>query len=227
MKLLICLVALSVYSVSATPTPQFFGSFQPLTPFGNWLQNSFQNIPRPPFWNPFRPQTQVQVTPPTSSLQQVASAQQVTPAQTNSQWPQIATVPDRQISNNEWYWQNWIPLPIIPQFAQEQSPTIIIISRPAKQPSTEGSNSNAAASSEATATANSNSNQSMNISVVVPNSNEPSINSPVPVLGSNEASQNISSATTTAPLSASSVAQSSAAAESSSNLGLNSGEKIQ
>lgn len=210
MKLLITLVALSVYSVSATPTPQFFGGYQPLTPFGNWLQNSFQNIPRPPFWNPFRPQTQVQVTPPTSSLQQVAPVQQVIQTQSNSQWPQTAAVPDRQISNNEWYWQNWIPLPIIPQFGQEQSPTIIIISRPAKQPSTEGPNSNTA-----TASANSSANQSTNISVVVPNSNEPSTNSPVPVSNSNEPSQNTSSTT---------AAQSSAVAQSSSNLGLTSGE---
>ncbi|XP_055294897.1 uncharacterized protein LOC129564781 [Sitodiplosis mosellana] len=219
MKLLIGLVAISVCSVSATPTPQIFGGFQPpiLGPFGNWLQNSIQNIPRPPFfqngisWNPFRPQTQpVQVAP---------APQQVIPAQAHAQWPQAVEVPIRQINNNGWYWQNWIPLPIIPQYGPDQSPTIIIISRPAKPEVAETSNANATAT--ATATANSSSNQSTNISLVLPNSNESSTNSsvpvPVPVSNSSEPTQSALSLSAAVDQSSSNVGSSTSASTTEAN----------
>lgn len=214
MKLIICLVALGVCSVKATPAPQIF---QPLTPFGTWLQNSFQTFPRPTIFqngplNPFRPQTQVQVAP---SQQVVPTTQQVTPTQANGQWPQSIQFPDRQSSNNGWYWQNWIPLPIIPQYGQDQAPTIIIISRPAKQPA-QNASSNTITSSGSTAAANSSSIQSTNISLVIPSTNDSSNSLPVAVSNSSEPS--------TSSLSSSSVAQTSPIAQSPSNLDSGSGE---
>lgn len=191
MKLLIGLVALSVYSVSTTPTPQLFG---PLSSVGNFFQNTIQGFPRPPFFQngfafgPFRPQTQQVLNPP----QQMA-AQQIIPAQENAQ---SFNVPIRQISNNGWYWQNWIPMPVIPQYPADQSPTIIIISHPSKPQTAENPNPNP--------TDTASSIQSTNNSAVVPTTNESTnsttLSTPTPVSNSSESS-------TTAPLPA--VAQSS------------------
>lgn len=179
MKLLLGLAALSVCSVSATPTPQLVG---PLSSVGNFFQNTFQGFPRPPFFQngfafaPFRPQTQQVLIPP----QQVAPTPQIIPAQENAQG---FNVPIRQISNNGWYWQNWIPLPVIPQYPADQSPTIIIISHPAK-PQT-----------AANPTATANSVQSTNNSAVVPNTNESTNNTtlptPVPAPASNSSESSL------------------------------------
>lgn len=203
--LLLCVFAFCVFSVSATPTPQFFG-MQPLTPFGNWLQNSlqnpFQNFPRPnffqnTFWNSNRPST-AQPQP----SQQVTTDQQVVPVQTNAQWPQTSEpsgIPDRQISNAAWYWQNWIPLPVIPQYGQDQSPTIIIISRPAKP---------VFQNAQTISSANSSSNPSMNVASLVPSLNETDTSSPVAVSNSSELSQ--SAPSTPTPDATSTIAQTAA-----------------
>lgn len=191
MESVICLlVTLALCSVNATPTPQLFGNGQPWPQlFGNgqpWPQfgNLLQNFPRPPFFqngflNPFRPpasQVQVAASPqPIEPIQvQPPPVQHMTPFQSNAQWQQTAEIPDRQVSNNGWFWPNWIPVPIIPQYTQD-APTIVIISRPSKKPTSHNSNSNNnnTVSSESIATSNSSSVQSTNISVMVPNSTQP------------------------------------------------------
>lgn len=140
-------VALILSSASASPTPQIFGGNPPW----NWIQTSFQQfqnaIPRPPFfqsgiWNQNRPGAQVQIPP---NPAQTVAVQPVAPPQSNAQWTQTNEIPNRQV--NGWFWQNWIPLPIITQYSPDQ-PTIVIISRPSKSPSEETTDSPTAISSE-------------------------------------------------------------------------------
>lgn len=130
MKFEICFVALALCCVSSSPAPQLFGNYQPFTPIGTWFQN-FQNAIRAPlfpngFLNQYRP-GQIAPTQPVP-IQSIPN-QQVIPSQ-----PQIIDVPNPQvdINSNGWFWQNWIPLPIIPQYGQD-GPTIVIVSRPSSQ----------------------------------------------------------------------------------------------
>lgn len=188
----VALILCGVNAVSANPTPQFFGGY-PWAPLGNWIQqfqNSFTRFPSFPnfqggSWNqnrpiapaPFAPNTPqpLPIQPP-----QMQSIQQIAPLQ-----PNVPTLenPDYSVANNGWYWQNWLPVPIIPQYSQDQ-PTIVIISRPVKKPAQE--NTINTVSSESGASANSSSVQMTNISVMVPSSNESLANKLSDGLNSNE-----------------------------------------
>lgn len=103
--------------------------------FGNFVSQFSNLIQRPPQWNIFQPQNQMQTIPQVQTIQ-------VQP----SEWPQIIQVPFRQSANNNnnnngngngWFFPNFIPnwfnVPLFQNQVGHDPTTIVIIARPKPQ----------------------------------------------------------------------------------------------